>query len=66
MNSSDPLRSTFATRLLASAVGVFVAVVLLKQPNLTQGEISQLLADITTLLGLFAMARQLPPDKPLV
>jgi hypothetical protein len=43
-----------------------MAIVLFKQPNLTQSEISQLLADITALLGLFATARQLPPDKPTV
>jgi hypothetical protein len=49
--------------LLAVAIGVFVVITLLRQPNLSQSEISQLLTDITALLGLFEVTRQLPPDK---
>jgi len=64
VNPQDPGPSTFATQLLATIIGALVVIILLRQPNLTQSETSQLLADIAEMLGLLAATRQLPPSKP--
>lgn len=65
MNSVQPSRSTTATRLEVIVVGLFMMIVLLKQPNLSADDVRQLVVDVTELLSALAIT-QLPPANPAV
>jgi hypothetical protein len=67
VNPVQPPRSTTATRLEAIIVGLFLIVVLLRQPNLSPDDVRQLVVDGTELLAALAISKQqLPPAGPAV